>query len=254
MTNPDDTLDRRNVLKLSGGSLATMAGLAGCLNSGEPGDGSGTKTGGGDGEDTDSSTDTGGSGDQVGSLKFWHKETGNKPLMKEIAQSFEGPEITVNSFAESKMPQRSSRLSLGKQGTSRRRVETADGAALDVNDALSAESAQNVMERIGWDNWFEGPKSVVGGKEAYTVPWYAWILATFHRKSVWEEKGLPKPTTWSNIEECAEANHDPDNNKFGIGIGTKTTTSRRSASRTSRFLTVDACSARMARSSSTAKR
>jgi multiple sugar transport system substrate-binding protein len=77
------------------------------------------------------------------------------------------------------------------------------------------------MERIGWDNWFDGTKSVVGGKDAYTIPWYAWILMTFHRKSVWEEKGLPKPTTWSNIEECAEANHDPDNNKYGIGIGTK---------------------------------
>lgn len=193
--------DRRKVLKLSGASLATMTGLAGCVGGGGGGGGQGNT--------------------QSSSITYWHKETGYKPLMKEIAKDFDGGNVEVNSFAESKMP--SQLQSALASGTAPNVVQSKLNRAqqLDANDALSKEAAQNVMERIGWDNWFEGPKSVVGGQDAYTVPWFAWIIMMFYRESLWEEKGLPEPTTWSNIEECAKALHDPDNGKYGIGIGTK---------------------------------
>lgn len=200
-STPDQELDRRSVLKFSGASLAAMSGMAGCLGS--------------------ENGDSGGSGSQNPSMKFWHKETGSKSLMKDLAQGFEGGSVTVNSFAESKIPsQIQSALTSGRPpNVLQSKIRSAQ--LLNGNNALSAKSAQNVMERIGWDNWFSGPKSIVGGQDAYTVPWYAWILMTFYRKSEWEKKGLPEPTTWSKLEECAKALHDPDNNKYGIGMGSK---------------------------------
>ncbi|MFC6825297.1 ABC transporter substrate-binding protein [Halopelagius fulvigenes] len=200
VSNPDQGLNRRSVLKLSGASLAAMSGTAGCLSSG----------GGG-----------GNTGSQNDNVKFWHKETGSKSLMKNLAQGFGKGNVTVNSFAESKIPsQVQSSLSAGQPpNVLQSKIRSAQ--LLNGNNALSAKSAQNVMERVGWDNWFSGPKSIVGGQDAYAIPWYAWILMTFYRKSEWEEKGLPEPTTWSEIEECAKALHNPDNNKYGIGTGSK---------------------------------
>lgn len=211
MTESDTELDRRNVLKLSGGGLAAMTGLAGCM-----GGGNGSSGGGGN-----AGTAGGGGSSGQATVKYWHKETGAKPLMREIATGFDGANLEISAFPESKMPsQLQSALATGSPPhVVQSKLKTAQ--QLHANDALSTKSAQNVMKRIGWDNWFRGPKSVVGGKDAYTVPWFAWLMMTFYREPVWKKKGLPKPTTWSNIEECARKLHDPENSKYGIGLGTK---------------------------------
>jgi multiple sugar transport system substrate-binding protein len=93
----------------------------------------------------------------------------------------------------------------------------------DASDALRPESATEVIESIGEDQFYDNLLQLVSTPDGgyYSVPIYAWAQLMQYRPSKFEEMGLPMPESWETVMEAAEALHDPDNNQFGIVIGSE---------------------------------
>jgi len=91
-------------------------------------------------------------------------------------------------------------------------------------DSIDEESATEVVEEIGEDRFYDNLIDLVRvpGEEDqfFGVPLYTWPQLTIYRQELFDELGLPEPRTWDNLLECAEALHDPDDNQFGIYLGT----------------------------------
>jgi multiple sugar transport system substrate-binding protein len=52
------------------------------------------------------------------------------------------------------------------------------------------------------------------------VPFHGWVQGIWYREDLFEEKGLEPPTTWESILAAAKEFHDPENQNYGIVIGT----------------------------------
>jgi multiple sugar transport system substrate-binding protein len=93
----------------------------------------------------------------------------------------------------------------------------------DASDALIKESATEVIESIGEDQFYDNLLELVRAPDGgyYSVPIYAWAQLIQYRPSQFEEMGLPLPDSWDSVMESAEALHDPDNNQYGIVVGSE---------------------------------
>jgi multiple sugar transport system substrate-binding protein len=96
---------------------------------------------------------------------------------------------------------------------------------LGADGSVSTDSTTSVVENVGSDDFREGPLQFMSAPEGgyYGVPADAWVQGIWYRKSAFEEEGLEPPVTWDAIRTAAETFHDPDNNTYGIGFGTKAT-------------------------------
>lgn len=93
----------------------------------------------------------------------------------------------------------------------------------DASDTLRPESATKVINAIGEDNFQDNLLELVSTPDGgyYSVPIYAWAQLIQYRPSKFDEMGLPLPDSWENILEAAKALHDPNNNEFGMIVGSK---------------------------------
>lgn len=91
-------------------------------------------------------------------------------------------------------------------------------------DAIEHGSADRVIEEIGEDRFYDNLLDMCrdpDGDGYFGVPLYAWPQLTHARQSVFDDEGLEPPRTWDEWLTAAEALHDPDDNQFGVIIGTE---------------------------------
>ena len=96
---------------------------------------------------------------------------------------------------------------------------------LGNEDLLSTESAEAVVESIGRDDFYEGALSLATSPDGdlLAVPAHGWVQGFWYRQSAFDEAGLSAPTSWDAILEAAETLHDPDNDEYGIVVGSDET-------------------------------
>jgi multiple sugar transport system substrate-binding protein len=213
---------RRNVLTTLGSGTALL--LAGCTGgSGSSDGGSGSSDGGsGDGSE-------GGSG-SAAEIGFWTTQTENErqQTIKSITSSFssgDNPTVSMRAVKEDDLPSQISSARASDTLPVAGEWGLAPMQQLGTGGLLSKESASNVVESIGRDKFYEGALSLTqapDGKQ-FAVPFHGWLEGFWYSKSVFEENGLDNPTTWDSILNAAKTLHDPDNNQFGIVVGTKQT-------------------------------
>lgn len=142
--------------------------------------------------------------------------------IREWARGFPGEGIHVSIVPEGDMP---TELAASRAaGNLPNVVQSALVTGQTINDlGVSAkESAGNVIERLGTDDFYNQALELVSaaGGGYWGVPHSIDVQSLLVRKSKFDEFGLPiPPRTWGDIEEAAKALHDPENNQFGIGIG-----------------------------------
>ena len=200
-------IDRRDLLKFIGAGTATTA-LAGCTGNRSQG------------------TSQNANAQKAGNtpkLKYWHKETGYKKYMNRESNQFSGADVSTRAIPESKIAtQVQSAMATGNLPNV---VESSlmISQQLQNGGVLSTKSATNVVKSFGKDTFLNGPLTVCKAADGgyYAVPWYVFLMGLYWREDNFKEKGLAPPTTWENIRKAAEALHDPDNNHYGIGLGTK---------------------------------
>ncbi|WP_306059802.1 ABC transporter substrate-binding protein [Natronococcus wangiae] len=90
---------------------------------------------------------------------------------------------------------------------------------------LSTDAAEDVIGRIGEDEFFEGALDLTTAPngDRFAVPMHGWVQGFWYRRDRFEELGLDEPTDWDSLLEAAEALHDPDNDEYGIVVGSDET-------------------------------
>lgn len=211
----DDTkLPRRRILKGSGAALA--GGLAGCIG-GNGGNGGGGPNGG-----------TGSGPSKAQSIKYWNIHNGDdfrKPI-NGIVSAYEqksGAKMETRYIDNDSISQQISSAVASNTLPSVGLLAIQTIQRLGSDGALSAESTTSVVEDIGKDDFRAAPLKFMSASDGgyYGVPADAWVQGIWYRKSKFEEEGLKPPVTWEAIRKAAETFHDPDNNTYGIGFGTK---------------------------------
>lgn len=197
-----DSVTRRRILRGSAAALGT--GLAGCVG--------------------------GSGGSSVDSFNYWNIHNGDdfRNPTKNIVSSYEDESgTTVNTrFVDND--------SISSEISSAVASDTLPSVGLlaiqtiqrlGADGTLAPESTTSVIEDIGKDDFRKSPLQFMstGDGGYYGVPADAWVQGLWYRKSAFEKEGLEPPVTWDAILKAAETFHDPDNDVYGIGFGTKAT-------------------------------
>ncbi|WP_411968834.1 ABC transporter substrate-binding protein [Haloferax sp. YSSS75] len=226
--NTDEHTNRRTVLKaLAGGSTMLLAGCTGGSGGGSGGD-SDASEGDSSGGDSDSSEQT--EAPEPAEISFWTTQTENerqqviKGIVSDFASSHD-PSMEMVAVKEDDLP---------SQIASARASDTLPAVAewglgpmqkLGTGGLLSKESAANVIESVGRDKFYEGALKLTEAPDGgnFAVPFHGWLEGFWYSQSTFDEKGLDAPTTWDSILAAAKELHNPDENQFGIVVGTKKT-------------------------------
>jgi multiple sugar transport system substrate-binding protein len=227
---------RRDVLR--GGTAALAGGLAGCSGNGggggDGGDGGGSSNGGNGGGDGGGDGGNGGGGNGGGggasSIGYWNIHNGDdfRGPINEIVASFEessGVTVDTRYIDNDDISQQLSSAVASDTLPSVGLLAIQTIQRLGADGSLSAEATTSAVESIGNDDFREGPLQFMSSGDGgyYGVPADAWVQGIWYRKSAFEEAGLEPPVTWDAILTAAETFHDPDNDQYGIGFGTKVT-------------------------------
>ncbi|SNZ12452.1 carbohydrate ABC transporter substrate-binding protein, CUT1 family [Natronoarchaeum philippinense] len=202
MTDPNTGRNRRTVLQGIGAAMAAGS-LAGCL--------------GGGGSDSEGAT-------------YWttQVEQDRQDVLSSLIDSFESDSedsIDMIAVEEGDLPTQisSARASgtlpaFGEWGLDPMQNLGSEGL-------LSTESAQAVVESIGRDDFADGAISLATSSDGnlLAVPAHGWVQGFWYRQSAFDDAGLSAPTTWDSILEAAETLHDPDNDQYGIVVGSDET-------------------------------
>lgn len=220
--NHDGLRSRRELLKWSGsaGSAAVLAALAGCSGDSNSGDGSD----GGNSDGGDNSSDGGNGEAEYAPIEVWSKEqqAERRQVISPMAEDFDQADVQIEFFDEDNIPEELSAARAAGDLPNVLQVQAQTIQNLGNEGVLSTESAQAVMESIGMDDLRDGALQFMSTPDDgyFAVPHDGWVQGIWYRKSKFDELGLPEPTSWENIREAAETLHDPDNNQYGIGLGT----------------------------------
>jgi len=104
------------------------------------------------------------------------------------------------------------------EGTADMSVSFGSEGIIDV-DATTA-----LVEKIGKNDFYDGPLKMVETSEGgsyYALPYHGWVQGIWYRADWFEEAGLEPPTTWENTLKAAKYFYKPEENQYGILVGTK---------------------------------
>jgi multiple sugar transport system substrate-binding protein len=202
MTERTSGTDRRTVLKGIGMTMAAGS-LAGCLG--------------------------GGSGDDEGAT-FWttNVEQDRQEVINSLIDSYESNadgSIEMVPVEEGDLP---SQISSARASDT---LPTFGEWGLDPmqnlgnEGLLSTDAAESIVDSIGRDDFYEGALSLATSSEGdlLAVPAHGWVQGFWYRQSAFDDAGLSAPTDWESIREAAETLHDPDNDEYGIVVGSDET-------------------------------
>jgi multiple sugar transport system substrate-binding protein len=216
MTDHDTSVSRRKLLQWTGstGSTIALAALGGCS-----GDGG---SGGNDGSDEGDSD--GASEAEYAPIEFWSKEqqAERRQVITPMTNAFEQADIQVEYFDEDQIPEELAAARSAGNLPNVLQVQTQTIQNLGGEGLLSKESAEAVIEAVGRDDLRDGALSFMSAPDEghFAIPHDGWVQGLWYRESKFEELGLSEPRTWEDIRAAAEALHDPENNQYGIGLGT----------------------------------
>lgn len=218
---------RRRLLQGAAGTSALL--LAGCT--GQTGsDGTETETSGDTEQTTTSSNDGNSGGESAPTVTFWttNTETDRIKVIREVVSSFESShdsDIELRSVPENDLPTQISAARAAGNLPTIGEWGLGPMQQLGSGGLLSKEAAGNLIDAIGEDEFYQGALELTAAPEGgnFGVPHSGWLEGFWYSKGVFEENGLDAPTTWDSLLTAAETLHNPDENQFGIVVGTKKT-------------------------------
>ena len=89
---------------------------------------------------------------------------------------------------------------------------------------LDVKAASNLINQVGKERFFQGALKMMeapGGGNYYALPFHGWVQGIWYRADWFEDANLEPPTTWENILTAAKTFYKPEQNQYGILVGTK---------------------------------
>lgn len=81
-----------------------------------------------------------------------------------------------------------------------------------------------LVKKTGKGRFYKGALRMVSAAENgkyYGLPYYGWVQGIWYRKDWFKKAGLKPPDTWENILKAAKTLYKPQDNRYGILVGTK---------------------------------
>ena len=162
-------------------------------------------------------------------IEFWTTETQSDRMatIEVLIETFEViyPDITIKSIPvdENDMPTQIN--TAASAGTLPAIIECAaeNAVAFGSEGFLDAAAATALIKEIGAENFYAGTLKLNSSEngEYYGIPYHGWVQGLWYRADWFEQAGLNPPSTWEDIEKAAKYFYKPDENKYGILVGTK---------------------------------
>ena len=89
---------------------------------------------------------------------------------------------------------------------------------------LDVSLASRIVKQVGEKRFYKGALEMLSASDKgkyYGLPYHGWVQGIWYRKDWFEKEKLNPPDTWQNILAAAKALHKPDENQYGILVGTK---------------------------------
>lgn len=163
-------------------------------------------------------------------IEFWSTETQSDRMktLHLLVDTFHAlnPEVSVKlvPVEENDMPSMMAAASAAGrlpgliEGSSELMLAFGDEGIMNT-DAMTA-----AVNKIGKKRFFQGALKMVelheGGRYC-GLPYHGWIQGLWYRADWFKSKGLAPPDTWENILKAAKAFYRPEENQYGILLGTK---------------------------------
>ena len=99
-----------------------------------------------------------------------------------------------------------------------------DGVTFGSQGLTDAQSATSIIQSVGLSNFYPGTLAVnkaSTGNGYYAVPFTGWIEGIWYRSDWFDKAGLKPPSTWEDMLKASQYFYKPDQNQYGILVGTK---------------------------------
>jgi multiple sugar transport system substrate-binding protein len=163
-------------------------------------------------------------------IEFWTTETQSDrrktiQLLMDTYQAL-NPDITVKLVPvdENEMPSQMAAASAA--GTLPGLIEGSSELMLAFGEEgiLDVKGASRLVDKVGKKRFFQGAlkmMEVPGGGTYYALPYHGWVQGIWYRADWFKDAGLDPPDTWENILKAAKTFYKPQQNQYGILVGTK---------------------------------
>lgn len=163
-------------------------------------------------------------------LDFWTTQTQSDRMatIQVLIDTYQAlnPNVEINLVAVDENDMATQLNTAAEAGTLPAIVECAseNAVAFGSEGLLDPEAATRLIGMIGKETFYQGTlrlnESSQKGKY-YAVPYHGWVQGIWYRADWFEEAGLNPPSSWEDIRKAAEYFYKPDQNQYGILIGTK---------------------------------
>ncbi|MDG3084928.1 extracellular solute-binding protein [Vibrio hannami] len=89
---------------------------------------------------------------------------------------------------------------------------------------VDLDATTDVVNKLGQERIYKGALKMIENPENgkfVAIPYRGWVQGIWYRADWFKDAGLEPPTTWENIEKAAKYFNKPEENQYGILIGTK---------------------------------
>ncbi|AJQ96809.1 ABC transporter substrate-binding protein [Gynuella sunshinyii] len=163
-------------------------------------------------------------------VEFWTTETQSERMtvIETLAATFEAlnPDVTVKVVPVDENDMATQIAAAAAAGTLPQLIEAGSELIMAFGEEgiLNTDLSKDVLNTVGKKNFYTGALNMLRtpkGGHYYGLPYHGWIQGIWYRKDWFEQAGLKPPTDWNSILKAAETFTKPDQNQYGILVGTK---------------------------------
>ena len=163
-------------------------------------------------------------------VEYWTVQTQSDRIqtIEIMADVFEalnpGIDVKIIAVDENDMPQQIAAAAASNTLPNMIEVGSDLSLAFAEEGIVDTTATSEIIKQLGKDRFYKGALKLVENptlNEYVAVPYSGWVQGIWYRADWFKEAGLAPPTTWEAIDKAAKYFYKPEQNQYGILIGTK---------------------------------
>lgn len=162
-------------------------------------------------------------------FEFWTTETQSDRMatIQVLVDTYEAmnPDVTIKLIPVDENAMATQLQTASSAGNLPAMIEIGaeNAVAFGVDGLMDVDATAEVIDSVGEDSYYAGALKLVESEdgEYYAMPYHGWIQGIWYRSDWFEAAGLQPPNSWDNIMKAAKYFYKPQDNQYGILVGTK---------------------------------
>ena len=163
-------------------------------------------------------------------IEFWTTETQSDRVktIQLLMDTFQAlnPDITVKLIPVDENDLPSQIAAAAAAGTLPHIIEAGSELTIAFGEEgiLDVPLSTELVKKVGEKRFYRGALKMLSAREKgeyYGLPYHGWVQGIWYRKDWFKKAGLNPPDTWENILKAAKVFYKPEDNQYGILVGTK---------------------------------